>query len=249
MAKFSFHCQNYKASQICAIDKHNRRLNKHYHSNPDIDTEKSANNRIYVAPKETLFKDCKNLIDKKVVAYGGRITKASNWLTECIFSYPDELPADRIDEYNNLILKYMGARLGEDNILSCIYHGDEIGLGHLHLCLCPIVDNKLSSKTLITRDFITSIHKIMPIILQNHGFDIESYEETETKKGGNLSVRKYKKAMEKEKEELNHKLDDMVKEYNELAEQYNKLLDEKSELERKNRQKAYEVINQQERSR
>lgn len=76
-----------------------------------------------------------------------------------------------------------------------------------------------------------------------------SNEETETKKGGNLSVREYKKAMEKEKEELNHKLDDMVKEYNELAEQYNKLLDEKSELERKNRQKAYEVINQQERSR
>ena len=64
MAKFSFHCQNYKASQICAIDKHNRRLNKHYHSNPDIDTGKSANNRIYVAPKETLFKDCKNLIEK-----------------------------------------------------------------------------------------------------------------------------------------------------------------------------------------
>ena len=44
-------------------------------------------------------------------------------------------------------------------------------------------------------------------------------------------------------------LDDMVKEYNELAEQYNKLLDEKAELERKNRQKAYEMIKQQERSR
>ena len=98
-------------------------------------------------------------------------------------------------------------------------------------------------------DFITSIHKIMPIILQNHDFDIESYEETETKKFSNLSVREYKKAMEKEKEELNHKLDDMVKEYNELAEQYNKLIDEKAELERKNRQKTYEVINQQQRSR
>ena len=73
----------------------------------------------------------------------------------------------------------------------------------------------------------------MPIILQNHGFDIESYEENEAKKGGNLSVREYKKAMEKEKEkeELNHKLD------------------EKAELEHKNREKAYEVINQQERSR
>lgn len=74
---------------------------------------------------------------------------------------------------------------------------------------------------MVTRDFITSIHKIMPIILQNDGFDIGSYEENEAKKGGNLSVREYKKAMEKEK----------------------------AELELKNREKAYEVINQQERSR
>ena len=29
-----------------------------------------------------------------------------------------------IDEYNNLILKYMGARLGEDNILECLSEGE-----------------------------------------------------------------------------------------------------------------------------
>ena len=39
MAKFSFHCQCYKAGQLGGIDKHNRRLNKNYISNPDIDTE------------------------------------------------------------------------------------------------------------------------------------------------------------------------------------------------------------------
>lgn len=249
MAKFSFHCQNYKASQICAIDKHNRRLNKHYHSNPDIDPEKSANNRIYIAPKETLYKDCKNLIDKKVVAYGGRITKSSNWLTECIFSYPDELPIERIDEYNSLIIEYMGVRLGDENIVEAIFHSDELGLGHLHLCIVPIDNNRLSAKTLITRDFITSVHKFMPIILQKHGFAIESYEELKDKKGTKLSVREYKKRMEEESKQLSQKLDDMVKEYNKLAEQYNKLLDEKAELERKNRQKADEMINQQEQSR
>lgn len=52
--------------------------------------------------------------------------------------------------------------------------------------------------------------------------------------------------MEQEKEELNKKLEDMVKEYNELADRYNKLIDDKAELERKNREKAYEVIHQQE---
>ena len=38
-------------------------------------------------------------------------------------------------------------------------------------------------------------------------------------------------------------------EYNELVDRYNKLVDDKAELERKNREKAYEVMYQQELSR
>ena len=49
-----------------------------------------------------------------------------------------------------------------------------------------------------------------------------------------------------ENKELNQKLDDLAKEYNELADWYNKLIADKAELERKNREKAFEVINQQE---
>ena len=252
MAKFSFHCQCYKAGQLGGIDKHNRRLNKNYISNPDIDTERSGQNRIYIAPKQSLYKDCKEQIEKRVVASGGRITKASNWLCECIFSYPDELPLERLDEYNDLIIKYMGARLGMENIIMAVCHMDEheSGLPHMHLSILPITEQgKLSSKTLITRDFITSIHKLMPIILRNHGFNIDEYEETEEKKQGGLSAKEYKKKMEQEKEELNQKLDNMVKEYNELADRYNKLIDDKNELERKNREKAYEVMCQQDISR
>lgn len=114
MAKFSFHCQCYKAGQLGGIDKHNRRLNKNYISNPDIDLERSKENRIYIAPKQSLYKDCKDIINKKVIANGGRVTKASNWICECIFSYPEELPIERLDEYNDLVIKYMGARLGAD---------------------------------------------------------------------------------------------------------------------------------------
>jgi len=68
-------------------------------------------------------------------------------------------------KYNDLIIKYMGARLGMDNIVMAICHADEGGLRHLHLDILPITaEGKLSAKTLITRDFITSIHKLMPII-------------------------------------------------------------------------------------
>ncbi len=35
------------------------------------------------------------------VASGGRITKASNWICEAVFSYPEELPLERLDEYND----------------------------------------------------------------------------------------------------------------------------------------------------
>jgi len=82
----------------------------------------------------------------------------------------------------------------------------------------------------------------MLIILRNHGFNMDEYEETKEKKQGGLPVKEYKKKMEKEKEELNKKLEDMVKEYNELTDRYNKRIDDKAELERKNREKAYEVI-------
>ena len=61
------------------------------------------------------------------------------------------------------------------------------------------------------------MHRIMPIILKKHGFNIDEYEETEEKKQGGLSAKEYKKKMEQEKEELNKKLEDMVKEYNDLA--------------------------------
>lgn len=239
MAKFSFHCQNYKSGQLGGLDKHNRRLNKNY-SNLDIDKERTEQNRIYIAPKQSLYMDSKNEIQKRVV---GRITKASNWICECIFSYPEELPIERLDEYNDLIIKYMGARLGMDNIVMAICHADEGGLCHLHLDILPITaEGKLSAKTLITRDFITSIHKLMPIILRNHGFDIDEYEETAEHKKGGISAKEYKKAMDEESRQINKRLDDMIKEYNELAEKYNKLVQDKKELERKNKEKALAVL-------
>ena len=89
--------------------------------------------------------------------------------------------------------------------MSAVCHLDEGGsadgkggLPHLHLDILMITeDNRLSAKTLITRDFITSMHRIMPIILRKHGFNIDEYEETEERKQGGLS-KEYKKKTEQE---------------------------------------------------
>lgn len=93
------------------------------------------------------------------------------------------------------------------------------------------------------------MHKVMPFILRKNGFDVDLYEETEEIKKSGLSAKEYKKRMEQEKEELNKRLDNLAKEYNDLADKYNKLIDDKAELDCKNREKALEVINQQERTR
>ncbi len=71
------------------------------------------------------------------MASGGGITKASNWICEAVFSYPEELPLERLDEYNDLIIKYMNARFNNNelpdkwvthnNVVSAICHLDEGG--------------------------------------------------------------------------------------------------------------------------
>ena len=79
-----------------------------------------------------------------------------------------------MDDYFELIIKYMGARLGKDNVIEAVAHCDEGGLNHLHLDILLITpEGRLSSKALITREFIQSIHDKLPIVLQAHGFDVE----------------------------------------------------------------------------
>ena len=67
MAVLSFHCQCYKAGALKGVDAHNRRLHKNHISNPDID---------------------------KVIANGNRVRKDSNWIVECIFTFPEDLPLE-----------------------------------------------------------------------------------------------------------------------------------------------------------
>ena len=138
----------------------------------------------------------------------------------------------------------------DNMVVSAICHLDEGGLPHLHLDILPITeDNRLSAKTLITRDFITSMHKVMPIILRKHGFNIDEYEETAEKKKGGLSAKEYKKKMEEEKKALDKKLDEMADEYNKLADHYNHLLLEAKALEERNIRKARELLEERERTR
>lgn len=55
--------------------------------------------------------------------------------------------------------------------------------------------------------------------------------------------------MEEENKELNNRLDKLTVEYNNLVDEYNGLVKDKKTLEKNNKQKAYEIIEKQERTR
>lgn len=52
--------------------------------------------------------------------------------------------------------------------------------------------------------------------------------------------------MDEESRQISKRLDDMVKEYNDLTGKYNKLIEDTEKLNQENREKAYEIMNQQE---
>lgn len=137
----------------------------------------------------------------------------------------------------------MASRLGENNLIEAVCHLDEAGLPHLHVDIILITDdNRLSSKTLITRDFITSVHDALPLILQHHGFDVERGEAINDRKKAGRDAKQNKLDMYKEALDLDKKINDMIKEYNILTDKYNKLLFDSKQLQQDNYLKAMNII-------
>lgn len=249
MTVLSFHCKNYKAGALNGIDAHNRRLHKNHISNPDIDQSRSCDNRIYIEPITTLHAECKKLIQSKVLSKGNRLRKDSNWICECIFTYPAELPIERIDEYNLLVIEYMSNRLGASNLVEAVCHMDEAGQPHLHLDFVLITEDcRLSSKSLITRDFIRSVHDNLPLFLQQHDFNVMRGQSAPNR-NSNKNVNEYKRAMEKESAIIDAKLNNLVIEYNQLVERYNKLLSKSKALKQGNIITARKLLEEWERTR
>ena len=200
--KLAIHGHNYKATALCGLDRHNRRLNRDY-GNENIDKARRKDNLFLIAPKENLYQDAKKRIAEQVIARGGRVTKASNWVTEFVVYAPEALTMEQQKNYFQIVINYFAEKVGHDNLLSAVVHVDEVH-PHMHLDFTPIIENRLTSKRVMTRNFLLQLHNELPLILQAQGYDIQRgdtvKEEDRHLKG--RSSRKYKSEIEKEKREL-----------------------------------------------
>ena len=209
MGVLAIHGQNYKSTQIVALERHNMRKNAQY-SNKNIDANKTKDNVVLIEIKQGLYKTIKNRIENEVLPYQKKaLRKDANWMVEFCVTMPEDVKKLKdIKLYCNVVLDYFANKVGRENIISAVIHMDE-STPHMHLDFTPItVDHRLSSKQIMTREFLMKLHNELPAKLQEAGFDVTRGEAVPDEQKGEKKrdIKQYKKDMEKEKKELSKQI-------------------------------------------
>lgn len=202
--------KHYTASQLCGLDRHNLRKTSHHSTN--IDATKTVNNKILVGGVKPLYYEAKENITKRV---NGRITKASIFVSEFIFTLPKEIPSNEAERYFSDCVQILGQANNPDNILQAVIHYDEPDAQpHMHLDFCPITnDGKLSRKKIFTRESLTKLQHGIPQKLKELGWNIDMPEKTER---GQYT--KTVKELKKQNDRLCAQIDKLYDERDELYE-------------------------------
>lgn len=202
MGVLALHGSSYKAGQLAALDRHNYRLNQHY-SNREIDSNRTKDNIVFIRPDGGLYRAAKRRIEQEVLPYQKKgLRKDANWAVEFVVTVPEGVREQKETSmrYCKVVLDYFGKRIGAENILSAVLHMDET-TPHMHFDFTPIVGHSLSSKKLMTRSFLRSLHDELPLYLQKRGFDVKRGKH-EPERFGEKNIRQYKQDMEQQKQTL-----------------------------------------------
>ena len=207
MSKLAYHVAHYKQGQIGAIGGHNWQHREDYdtHSNPDIDPERSKDNiKLLIPSSGSLYLAAKARIQ---AACTGRITSASNWISETITYPPENIDRSQLRQYFQDVLSWHQQTFGKENVLAAVVHLDET-TPHLHLDLVPLTsDGRLSAKSIFTRLALVQQHTSLADFLKDQGWDIQRGEKAaEGKTKQALTVKEYKRQAEATKRSLSNDL-------------------------------------------
>lgn len=200
MSKLAYHADHFKSGSIKGLALHNfeKRGEFDKHSNQDIDPSRSYLNVQLIEQNESLYKAFKRDIQERCK---GRVTSASNWLTETIVYPPDDILDDREKclAYFRDVLSWHQEEFGEENVKSSVAHFDET-TPHLHTDLIPMTsDGRLSSKDIFTRKNLNRHHTELAKFLQERGWNIQRGDSTKGKQVRAKTVPEFKAEAEREK--------------------------------------------------
>lgn len=245
MSKLAYHAAHFKSGSVNAIGGHNfeKRGEFDRHSNQDIDTTRSHLNVQLVRPEQSLYQTIKSDLAERCT---GRVTAASNWMTETIVYPPDNILTDREKciEYFKDVVGWHIQEFGEENVKSSVAHFDET-TPHLHTDLIPLTeDGRLSSKEVFARKNLNRHHTELAAYLQERGWDIQRGEPAPDRKRKSLTVKEFKreaeatraellqdiKQIDQERSQLIQEYNDIVKDYNDLVKDHQTLSEDVQEL-------------------
>lgn len=189
MSKIVARMEKMKAGNLGGIQRHNQRETEN-HSNKDIDVTRSHLNYDLVNPTTINYQKRITEIINSQRSSTRAIRKDAVLVNEWIITSDKSFfeTADSKAFFEDA-LAYFEKRCGTQNIAYATVHLDE-STPHMHLGIVPMIEQRLSSKKLFTREALKEIQDELPAYLKAQGHTIERGIKGSEQK--HLTVEEYK---------------------------------------------------------
>lgn len=191
--------QKMKVGNLGGAYRHNERVFEN-HSNKDIDTSRSHLNyeltdRDRSVSYEKQIKDYVNEKKSSKRAIRKDAVLCDEWIITSDKDFFERLDQEQTRAFFETAKNYFAERYGLENIAYASVHLDE-STPHMHMGVVPMVDGKLSSKAVFTREELKVIQEELPKYMNEQGFELSRGQLGSDKK--HLSVADYKAKIGKE---------------------------------------------------
>lgn len=168
-----------KVGNLGGAYKHNERVFE-THSNNDIDSSKSHLNYELTDRDQSLSyeKQIKDYVNTNKVsnrAIRKDAVLCDEWIITSDKQFFESLTPEQTRAFFETAKNYFAENYGEENIAYASVHLDE-KTPHMHMGVVPMIDGKLSSKTMFNREALKNIQDTLPKYMTEHGFEVERGE-------------------------------------------------------------------------
>ena len=214
MSTCVLHMMKHDRGAVAGIQSHVNREHEP-RTNRDIDATRTELNYHLVEPPASYHKAIKQRIDaldlKRAVRKDAVLM--CSFIVSSDKGFYDRLSQEQQRDFFSDAVKFFQNRYGAENVIAATVHMDE-ATPHMHLCLTPIRDGKLSAKAMFTRQELIDLQtQFFVSVGEKHGLE----RGEENSKAAHLSELHYKHKVR------THELDAAGKKITELESEKEKL--------------------------
>lgn len=192
MSKCVLHMMKHDRGAVSGIQSHVNREHEPK-TNRDIDPTRTAMNYHLIEPPVSYHKAIKQRIDELPLMRAVRkdAVLMCSFIVSSDRGYFDGLSQEQQRDFFSDAVKFFQDRYGKENVIAATVHMDE-ATPHMHLCLTPIRNERLSAKAIFTKQELRDLQtQFAASVGENHGLE----RGEENSKAEHLSELDYKLKM------------------------------------------------------